>query len=133
MEIFSEETIEIKIEEKTHSHIDANGNVYSHIHNSGSESDIKHRHSHSHDEEHKKKVCNRLSKVIGHLESIKRMVQDDRDCSEVLIQLMAVKSALSSTEKYILKEHLSHCIVDAVKENDYDTINELNKIIDYFI
>lgn len=51
-------------------------------------------HHHHHSPEHLKAVSNRLARAIGHLESIKRMVEEDRDCSEILIQLMAVKAAI---------------------------------------
>ena len=44
-------------------------------------------HHHHHSPEHLKAVSNRLARAIGHLESIKRMVEEDRDCSEILIQL----------------------------------------------
>ena len=56
-----------------------------------------HVHGHVHDPEQTKKISNRLARAIGHLESIKKMVEDDRDCSEVLIQLAAVQSAIRST------------------------------------
>ena len=56
-------------------------------------------HSHSHTET--RAVLNRLSRAIGHLESVRRMVEDGRDCTEVLIQLAAVRSALNSTAKVI--------------------------------
>ena len=71
-------------------------------------------HGHTHSPEHIKRVSNRLARAIGHLESVKKMVEDGRDCSEVLIQLAAVKSAINNTGKVILKDHLEHCIVDAV-------------------
>ena len=60
-------------------------------------------HHHHHSPEHLKAVSNRLARAIGHLESIKRMVEEDRDCSEILIQLMAVKAAINNTGKVILK------------------------------
>lgn len=80
-----------------------------------------------------KAIINRLSRAIGHLESVKRMVEDDRDCSEVLIQLAAVKSAINNTGKVILKDHLNHCIVHAVENNDLETIEKLNDAIDKFL
>ncbi len=82
---------------------------------------------HSHD---MKPVLNRLSRAIGHLQSVKNMVEEGRDCTEVLVQLEAVKSALSSTEKVILKEHMEHCIVDAIKDGDMQKLEDLNKTID---
>ena len=49
------------------------------------------------------------------LQSIKTMVENDRDCSEVLIQLAAVKSAVNNTGKLVVKEHIAHCIVEPLK------------------
>lgn len=67
------------------------------------------------------------------MESIKRMVEDGRDCSEVLIQLSAVKSAINNTAKVILQDHIEHCIVDAVESGDMEALEDLNKAIDRFI
>ncbi len=92
-----------------------------------------HAHRHIHDEKEKKAIMNRLSRAIGHLESIKRMVENDRDCSEVLVQLSAVASAITNTGKSVLQSHIEHCIVDAVKNGDMNQIDELNKAIDLFV
>ena len=78
-------------------------------------------------------VLNRLSKAIGHLESIKKMVENGRDCSEVLIQLSAVRSAINNTGKVILQDHIQHCLVDAIESGDMQEIEELNKAIDRFM
>lgn len=90
-------------------------------------------HSHNHVHTNTKAVLNRLSRTIGHLEAVKRMVEDGRDCSEVLIQLSAVKSAINNTGKVILKDHIEHCIVHAVEEKDFEAIEQLNKAIDQFM
>ena len=77
-------------------------------------------------------MLNRLSRAIGHLESVRTMVETGRDCTEVLIQLAAVRSALSSTAKVILKDHMEHCIsedgVDAEEQ-----MRALNEAIDKFM
>lgn len=93
--------------------------------------EIKMREEHSHTQT--KAVINRLSRAIGHLESVKRMVEDGRDCTEVLIQLSAVKSALNNTGKIILKDHIEHCIVDAAKNDDKEAIQQLEDAIDKFM
>lgn len=80
--------------------------------------------------EHTKAVLNRISRAAGHLNAIKKMIEDGRDCSEVLIQLSAVKSEIANASKVILKDHLDHCIVKAVKENDEQTILHLQAAID---
>ena len=80
-----------------------------------------------------KNVITRLARAIGHLEAVKQMVEQGRDCSEVLIQLAAVKSAINNTGKIILKDHLNHCITDAVKNDDSKALEEINKAIDQFV
>lgn len=90
-------------------------------------------HSHQHIHTETKAVLNRLSKAIGHLESVKRMVEDGRDCSEVLIQLSAVRSALASTARIILKDHMEHCLTNIVKSKDSAALAELNRAIDMLI
>jgi DNA-binding FrmR family transcriptional regulator len=124
--------------EERHTHIAADGTVYEHTHHEHVHSH-EHAHSHGHDHGHghvhtnTKAVLNRLSRAIGHLESIKRMVEDGRDCSEVLIQLSAVKSAINNTGKVILKDHIEHCMVDAVESGDHKAIEELTEAIDRFM
>ena len=82
----------------------------------------------------KKALMNRMSRAIGHMESIKRMIEDDRDPSEILIQLAAVRSAVSGVSRIILQEHIENCIQDAVEnEDNEETMEDLNKVISYFI
>lgn len=95
--------------------------------------DHTHEHGHTHSHENKKAVLNRLSRIIGHMQSVKTMVENDRDCSEVLIQLSAISSAVQGVSRVVLKEHLSTCIVEAVRDGDYDSIEELNTAIDKFM
>ncbi|WP_295235380.1 metal-sensing transcriptional repressor [Veillonella sp.] len=92
-----------------------------------------HSHGHSHSHTQTKAVLNRLSRIAGHLESVKRMVESGRDCSEVLVQLAAVGSAVKSVSRVVMKDHIEHCIVDAVKNNDTETLKKLNEAIDRFI
>lgn len=110
----------------SHSHESCGHEHHSHGHHS-------HEHGHVHSQQEKKAVINRLSKAIGHLESVKRMVEKDADCSDVLIQLAAVRSAINNTGKVVLKNHMNHCIVEAVEENDLEAIERLNQAIDKFM
>ena len=91
----------------------------------------EHHHEHTHAET--KAVVNRLSRAIGHLEKVKRLVEEGHDCSEVLIQLAAVRSALDNTGKVILKDHMRHCMVDAVAAGDTEAIDDLCQAIDKFM
>ena len=83
-----------------------------------------------HTHEHTKAVLNRMSRAIGHMNAVKKMIEGGRDCSDVLIQLSAIKSEITGVSKVILKDHIDHCIVDAVKENDEDAIEQLKGAID---
>ena len=105
--------------EHTHTHVDENGNVYTHTHH------------HSH--EQTKAVLNRLSRAQGHLDAVRKMVERGEDCSQVLVQLSAVISALNGTGRAILKDHISHFIVDAVEAGDQEAIQSLNDAIDRFM
>lgn len=92
-----------------------------------------HTHSHTHNPEEIRAIINRLSRSIGHLEAVKRMVQEGQDCADVLIQLSAVRAEINNTGKLLLKEHMEHCIVEAVQENDEDAIRRMNEAIDRFM
>ena len=103
------------------------------IHDLSDTTEHTHTHIHNHNHKNTKAVLNRISRASGHLESVKRMVESGRDCSEVLIQLSAVIAALNKTSKVILKDHMEHCIVDAVESGDDTAIENLSKAIDCFI
>jgi len=82
---------------------------------------------------HRKQIENRLAKIEGHVRSVKNMTSEGRDCGDLLIQIAAIRSALDSCGKLILKDHLEGCVVEAVKEGDESVINKLNDVIDKFI
>ena len=88
-----------------------------------------HEHNHSHTDA----VVKRLSRAIGHLEAVKKMVEDGRDCAEVLTQLAAVKAAVNNTGKLILKDHLQHCVTEAVKKDDRASVEAFARAIDSFL
>ena len=103
------------VHDETHNHDHADGHTHGHVH------------------ENTKAVVNRLSRAIGHLESVKRMVEDGRDCSEVLVQIAAVRSAINNIGKVILQDHIQHCLVDAVEHDDEQALDDLCTAIDKFI
>ena len=77
-------------------------------------------------------VANRMARAIGHVRLVKSMVEQGADCTDVLIQLAAVRSALSSTAKIILKDHIEHCVSGA-NSGDNESLSALNDAIDKFI
>lgn len=91
-------------------------------------------HSHVHSEESIRRVINRLSRIEGHIRGIKTMVQSDRPCPDVLIQIAAVRGALDRVARMILDEHLSQCVARAAKEGNIDAeIEELKSALDRFL
>jgi DNA-binding FrmR family transcriptional regulator len=83
--------------------------------------------------EHTKQVVHRLSRAIGHMEAVKKMILEGRDCSDVLIQIAAVKSAVNNIGKAILQDHIDHCIVPAVQAGENEAVVHLHAAIDKFM
>ena len=108
-----------------HGHDPVHDHEYMHAHG------IAHTHGHVH--ENQKAVINRLARAVGHLEKVKRMVEEGYDCAEVLVQLAAVRSALDNTGKVILQDHLRHCMVYAVAAGDQSAIDDLCEAVDKFM
>ena len=82
----------------------------------------------------RKDLLDRLSRIEGHIKGVRRMVEEDRNCSEVLIQLSAVKAALDQVGKILLTDHLETCLVEAVKSGDYEKhLSDLKEAISRFI
>ena len=90
-------------------------------------------HGHIHSEAEKKAVTNRISRAIGHLEHIRKMVERGDDCSDILIQLAAVRSAINNTGKVVLHSHIEHCITHAVENGDMEEIGRMEDAIRFFI
>ena len=92
-----------------------------------------HSHAVPHIHENQKAVVNRLARAIGHLNKVKRMVEEGYDCADVLVQLAAVRSALDNTGKVILNDHIRHCMVDAVNAGDENALDDLCQAIENYI
>ena len=96
-----------------------------------------HRHHHEHpvsaDEAQRKAISNRIARSIGHLESVKRMVEGNRDASDILIQLSAVESSIASTSRVIMKEHFKGAVEHATEQQSEESLESLYGIIDKFI
>lgn len=87
----------------------------------------KHKHP------NQKQIINRMARIVGHSDAIKRMLEEEKECSDILIQISAVKSALNNVGKLILKDHINHCIVEAVENEDDNALEKLDDAIDKFI
>ena len=121
----SNDTMHTHTDDTTHSHAHSDGTMHTHADGT--------THSHPHHHENTKAVINRMNRAIGHMEAVRNMVEDGRDCSEVLIQIAAVRSAINNIGKIILEDHINHCLVDAIETGDDQVLKDLNDAIDKFI
>ena len=130
-------------QEHSHDHAYLHEHNIPHLHHETDVHDADHNHEHAHSHDHAEghghvhentqAVLNRLSRAIGHLESVRKMVENGRDCSEVLIQIAAVRAAITNLGKVILQDHIQHCIVDAVEHDDEQALDALCQAIDKFV
>ena len=130
-------------QEHSHDHAYLHEHNIPHLHHETDVHDADHNHEHAHSHDHAEghghvhentqAVLNRLSRAIGHLESVRKMVENGRDCSEVLIQIAAVRAAITNIGKVILQDHIQHCIVDAVEHDDEQALDALCPAIDKFV
>lgn len=107
---------------------------HDHSHDSHPDHDHSHSHGHSHDPQSQKRIINRLSRIEGHIRGIKTMVEEDRACPEVLIQVAAVRGALDKVARLILDEHLTECVARAANAGDMELeLAELKAALDQFL
>ena len=79
--------------------------------------------------EDKKNLTNRLNRIEGQVRGIKKMLENDAYCTDILTQVSAVQSALNSFAKEILEEHVKTCVVNDIKEGIEEVIDDLLKTI----
>ena len=82
------------------------------------------KNKHRNDED-KKNLIKRLNRVEGQVRGISKMVEEDRYCEDVLIQISAVINSLRSMSNELLKSHLSTCVVDEIKKDNLEVIDEV--------
>ncbi len=75
---------------------------------------------------------NRLATIEGHIRGVRQMIADGKDCSDVLLQLSAIESAVQKMSKAILKNHIEHCVKDSVASGDYSSLDRLNEVLDKY-
>ncbi len=76
-------------------------------------------------DEEKKYLTKRLNIIEGQIRGIKDMVSTNRYCADILIQLSAVSKGLESLGEEIIKNHLNNCLVNDIKNDNYDSLNEI--------
>lgn len=78
----------------------------------------------------KTRLINRLKRIEGQVRGIQRMIQDDRYCVDILVQIAAVKSAVEQVALMLIEDHTRHCVSRAIKNNEEEqAIGELMDVI----
>jgi DNA-binding FrmR family transcriptional regulator len=78
--------------------------------------------------EYNKDLTLRLKKVEGQLHGVLKMLEDRRNCVDIIQQLQAAQSAISSTNQLIIRQYLSQCLKEGINNSDLEKINELSKL-----
>lgn len=76
-----------------------------------------------------KDLLNRLSRIEGQVRGVKRMVEEDVYCADILIQVSAVNAALNSFNKVLLAEHIRTCVADDIRAGKEETVDELVTVL----
>ena len=77
-----------------------------------------------HDHETQKRLMSRLRRIEGQVRGLQRMVAEDRYCADILTQIASVEQALGGVSKLLLRNHLSHCVTEAIQSGDPAQANE---------
>lgn len=72
-----------------------------------------------------KDLINRLNRIEGQVRGVKRMIENDAYCTDVLVQVSAIKAALNSFNKVLLANHIRTCVAEDIKAGKDETIDEL--------
>lgn len=76
-------------------------------------------------EDERKKLINRLNRIEGQIKGIKRMIEKDAYCTDILVQSSAVNAAINAFNKVLLENHIRNCVAEGIREGKDETIDEL--------
>ncbi len=82
------------------------------------------------EEEERRMLTNRLSRIEGQVRGVRNMVENDAYCVDILTQISAIQSALSSFSKELISSHIKSCVVNDIKNDRLDTVDELVKTVE---
>lgn len=78
-------------------------------------------------------IATRLSRIEGQIRGIRNMVEEERDCEDIIIQLSAVSSAITNTAKVFMEDHMAHCVVEGIEKGETEqTIESLRRVFEQF-
>lgn len=78
-------------------------------------------------------ITNRLKRIEGQVRGLIKMIENDKSCEEILIQIGSAKAALHKTGQVVLEGHLHHCVLDGIRDGkEEETIKKLSSAIEQF-
>ena len=83
-------------------------------------------------EPERKTLTNRINRIEGQLHGIKKMIQEDKECNDILVQLSAVQNSVKSLSNLILENHLYTCVANDVEEGNLEIVDELISLFKKF-
>ena len=82
--------------------------------------------------EDKKNLVNRINRISGQVDGVKKMIENDRYCTDILIQLASIEKSIKSLASIILDNHMHSCVVKGIKEGDESKIDEVIELFRRF-
>lgn len=79
--------------------------------------------------EEKQNYIKRLNRAEGQIKGIKKMIEEDRECDDIMIQISAVNNALKSLGQEVLLNHMKTCMVEDINNKHYETVEEIMKLL----
>ncbi|MBE6997368.1 MAG: metal-sensing transcriptional repressor [Ruminococcaceae bacterium] len=81
-------------------------------------------------EEQKKKLLNRLSRLEGQVRGVRKMIENDAYCNDVLIQTAAISAAVNAFSREVLRSHLHSCVIRDIREGKDEVADELMETLE---
>lgn len=82
--------------------------------------------------EEKRKIINHLSRIEGQIKGVKKMVEDDKYCNDILIQLAAIDKSIKSLSRTVLNRHMQTCVLEQIKDGNEEVISEVIELLKRF-
>ena len=82
--------------------------------------------------EDKKALTNRMNRIIGQMNGVKKMIEEDRYCQDVLVQLLAIEKSIRSLSSTILDEHVHSCLINRIQNGEVEAADEISELFKKF-
>ncbi len=77
----------------------------------------------------RKDAARRLARIEGHVRGVERMIEEEKSCPDILLQIAAVREALNKVGRIVFEDHLEHCLADASKGETEEALRELKEAV----